>query len=479
MGNLTPEAVSYLQFLNSLKQEQGIEGLLAFATDPLGTGEKGSGIISEAVAAKLREQGEDANINDETIFEWNEEGIGPKGGAQITLIDEFKQSPVEEEEEEEEEKEEEEEEDDSGGGGDEGGGDEGGGDEGGGDEGGGDEGGGDDPFIWEDPFAGIDDGGFFDEKDPTSLNKKGVPTFSDADLLRAQLMLESELRMAGFDTPAIGRLIDNWIIPRLTGTFVHPDTGVTMLAPKNAMDIMPELYEREEFKVRFPGYHKRLEQGYNAIAIGDYLTYETRFKELLTQYGLDSVMGQDKKRVTDYIGDLIAGNVSVQQLDKRINQGIGAVLNAPPEVLQQYEKWYGAVGENALLATFLDPNADLFALGEQVQAATAAGYAKNILGNKGDITQSMAEEIADLDYTNQQLQGAYTALSQQTDLFRSRLGEENISIADEGVSYALNLDPEVTKRMEKRRARRTSAFAGSGGALTQGGSLTGYGASNA
>ena len=457
MGTLTPEAVSYLQFLNSLKQEQGIEGLLAFATDPLGTGEKGSGIISEAVAARLREQGEAANIDDETLFEWNEEGIGPKGGAQITLIDEFKDSdvtlpflPS----------------------------DPPGDDPPGGDTGGGDTGGGGD-FFWEDPFAGTDDSGFFGDKDPESLNKKGVPTFSDADLLQAQLMLESELRMAGFDTPAIGRLIDNWIIPRLTGTFVHPDTGVTMLAPKNAMDLMPELYEREEFKVRFPGYHKRLEQGYNAIAIGDYLTYETRFKELLTQYGLDSVIGQDKKRVTDYIGDLIAGNVSVQQLDKRINQGIGAVLNAPPEVLQQYEKWYGAVGENALLATFLDPNADLFALGEQVQAASAAGYARSILGNEGNITQAMAEEIADLDYTNQQLQGAYTALSQQTDLFRSRLGENDISVADEGVSYALNLDPEVTKRMEKRRARRTSSFAGSGGALTQGGSLTGYGASNA
>ena len=312
-----------------------------------------------------------------------------------------------------------------------------------------------------------------------SLNKKGVPKFTDTDLVNARLMLESELRMAGFDTNAIGRLIENWIIPRLTGTFVHPDTGVTMLAPKNAMDIMPELYEQDEFKVRFPGYHKRLEQGYNAIPIQDYLTYETRFKELLTQYGLDIAIAEDDKRVTSYIGDLIAGNISVQQLDKRINQGIGAVLNAPPAVLKQYEKWYGQVGENALLATFLDPNADLFDLGKQVRAASAAGYARDILGREGKITQTMAEEIADLDYTNQQLQGAYTALSQQNDLFRSRLGEENITIADEGVSFALNLDANVTKRMERRRARRTSDFAGGGGALTQGSNLTGYGAANA
>ena len=77
------------------------------------------------------------------------------------------------------------------------------------------------------------------------------------------------------------------------------------------------------------------------------------------------------------------------------------------------------------------------------------------------------------------MQSAYTALSQQTDLFRERLGEEAIDIGDEGISYALNLDPEVMKSMERRRARRTSAFAGSGGALTQGGKITGYGAANA
>ena len=464
MVNLTPEAVSYLQFLNSLKQEQGIEGLLAFATDPLGTGEKGSGIISEGVADKLREQGELANINDETVFEWNEEGLGPEGGSQITLIDEFK--PEEEDPEEEDPEEEDPEDEDPE-------------DEDPLDEDPADEP--EDDFIWEDPWGDNPDSGFFDDddEDPESLNKKGVPKFSDADLAHARLLLESELRMAGFDSNAIGRLIENWIIPRLTGTFVHPDTGVTMLAPDNPMDIMPELYEQDEFKVRFPGYHKRLEQGYNAIAIQDYLTYETRFKELLTQYGLDTVMGRDDKRATDYIGDLIAGNVSVQQLDKRINQGIGAVLNAPPEVLQQYEKWYGTVGENALLATFLDPNADLFDLGEQVQAATAAGYARNILGREGKITQAMAEEIADLDYTNQQLQGAFTALSQQTELFRSRLGEDDISIKDEGISYALNMDAKVMKIMERRRARRTSEFAGGGGALTQGSNITGYGAANA
>ena len=460
-----PEDFSYLAFLDSLKQEGGIQAVVDFALDPLGTGE--GGIISKKAAEVLLKQGDQANLNDDTVFVWgsdiDREGLGPNGADQITLRGEFdKDDDADEDDDADDDADDE--------------GDDGGPPSGGDD--GGPPSGGDDAFVWEDPFGGNTDSGFFDQPAVTSLNKKGVPKFSTADLRKARLLLEAELRMAGFDTNAIGRLIEDWVIPRLTGTFVDPDTGVTMLAPDTPMDIMPELYEREEFMTRFPGYHARLDAGYNAISVQDYLTYETRFKELLTQYGLDTILNSDDRSVSDYIGNLVAGNISLEQLDRRINQGVGAVLNAPSEVLTQYEKWYGKAGENALLATFLDPNADLFNLGEQVQAATAAGYARKILGPAGALTQEMAEEIADLDYTNQQLQGAYNALSQREALFTEKLGEANIDLGDEGVSYALNLDPEVTKRVNRRRERRVSAFSGGGGATTQS-AITGFGAANA
>lgn len=464
-----PEAFSYLAFLDSLKQEGGIEAVVDFALDPLGTGE--GGIISPAVAKTLLEEGDQANINDPEKYAWGSDighgGLGPRGKDQIVMREEYATDSSEEEDDSSEN----ENENDDGSPGDS--------DMGDPDDGsGGGFGGGDDGFIWEDPFGDNPDAGFFDAPPVSSLNKAGVPKFSDADLRKARLLLEAELRMAGFDSNAIGRLIEDWVIPRLTGTFVDPETGVTMLAPDTPLDIMPELYEREEFRTRFPGYHARLDAGYNAIPIQDYLTYETRFKELLTQYGLDTILNADDKSVSAYIGDLIAGNISIEQLDRRVNQGVGAVLNAPPEVLSQYERWYGADGENALLATFLDPNADLFKLGEQVQAATAAGYARKILGPAGALTQEMAEEIADLDYTNQQLQNAYTALAQREALFKEKLGEANIDIGDEGVSYALNLDQDVVKRIEKRRERRLSAFSGGGGASTRN-AITGFGASNA
>ena len=329
------------------------------------------------------------------------------------------------------------------------------------------------PWAPFDPNAG--DPGWFGGDDGDPVNEKGVPKFTEADLRKARLLLESELRMAGFDANAIGRLIESWVIPRLTGTYVGVD-GVLMLPPDDAADLLPELYTQPEFYARFPGYHARIDAGYNAIDIQDYLKYENRFKELMMQYGLDTMLHEEGGVAAEYISNLISSNISLTQVDKRITQGIGAVLNAPEEVLAQYEEWYGAEGENALLATFLDPNQDLVNLGKMAQTAAAGGYAQKVLG-KG-IGQDMAEQIADLDYSNQQLYEAYSKLTQQAALFQEKLGEEDWDIEDEGVSFALNLDQDAITRIQRRREARAADFRGGGGALVSG-ATTGFGAANA
>ena len=156
---------------------------------------------------------------------------------------------------------------------------------------------------------------------------------------------------------------------------------------------------------------------------------------------------------------------------------MAAVLDAPEEVLEQFEQWYGSEGENALLASYLDPQAELTDLAQKAGAAMAGGLAKVTFGDEG-IAKQMAEDIADLDYTNQQLQGAYTALAQQTALFAERAGEEDFNILEEGVEWALQLDTDVMDRVSRRRRERAADFAGGGGALVSG-ATTGFGAANA
>ncbi len=320
-------------------------------------------------------------------------------------------------------------------------------------------------------------GGWFDDDEELDvLSEGGLPKFSEEELVYARNLLEAELRMAGFDTAAIGRLLEDWIIPRLTGTYIEETTGVAMLPPDKAEDLLPELFEQQEFKNRFPGYHKRLDAGYNAIDIQDYLSYEDRFNELMVSYGLDQMIMESNTNVKEYIGDLVGGNVSLSQVDQRISKGVAAVLDAPEAVLEQYEQWYGGEAENALLANFLDPNADLINLSKQAGAAAASGYAQDVLGNT--LTQELAEDIADLDYTNDQLYQAYTALAQQTALFAEKAGEQDFDIQQEGVEYALNLDPDTMQDLEKRRRSRVADFSGGGGALMSG-TTTGFGSANA
>ena len=289
--------------------------------------------------------------------------------------------------------------------------------------------------------------------------------------------------MSGFDLPAINNMLNNWIIPRLTGTYVHTDEqgNETTLPPVTSPEnLLPELFEQPEFKARFPGYHPRLEAGYNAISVEDYLTYENKFKEIMNVHGLNKYIeaSSNTNTMETYIGDLIAGNISFQQIQDRMAQGVEAVLNAPPEVAQQFETYFGGEGENALLANFIDPNQTLFNLKDMAQAAVAGGYAINIMGDEGFIGKQLAEEIADLDYTSQQLQQAFSAVSQQSLLFAERLGEEDYTMAREGVKAALNMDQDVSNRVQRRRRERMGDFSGGGGAMVSG-TTTGFGSANA
>tara|TARA_A100001037_G_scaffold172584_1_gene154986 strand:+ start:1099 stop:2463 length:1365 start_codon:yes stop_codon:yes gene_type:complete len=318
---------------------------------------------------------------------------------------------------------------------------------------------------------------------PEEFGTDILPVLTAKEIKDAEDFIRAELQMAGFDLPAINTMIENWIIPRLTGTYVHTDEegNETTLPPVTSPEnLLPELFEQPEFKARFPGYHPRLEAGYNAISIEDYLAYETKFNELMQMHGLNKYIEESSntKNMETYIGDLIAGNISFQQIQSRMSEGVEAVLNAPPEVSQQFSNYFGPEGENALLANFLDPNQTLFNLKDMAQAAVAGGYAIDIMGEDGFIGKQLALEIADLDYTAQQLQQAYTNVSRQNLLFAERLGEEDYTMAREGVKAALNMDQDVADRVERRRRQRMSDFAGGGGAMVSG-TTTGFGSANA
>ena len=487
LASADESVVEFFEHLAMLETTGGVQAVVDYALDPLATGDTTKGILSPEAGAALLGQ-EVTNINDPDTFFWDltpkqvaegVQGKGPGGGAQIQALPPPPEVVVPPPP--------------PPGGGDPPGDPPGGGDPPGDPPGGGDPpgdppgggyggfggpgGGPGSPVDGGDPGVFAPGGWFWDEDTEDSTSEPGIPKFSKEDLVYARNLLEAELRMAGFDSNAIGRLLETWIIPRLTGTYIDEDTGVEMLPPDKAADLLPELYEQHEFKVRFPGYHPRLEAGYNAIDVQDYLSYEDRFHELMTQYGLDSIIAEGGRSTREYIGTLVSGNVSLQQLDNRITRGVAAVLDAPEEVLEQFEEWYGVEGENALLASYLDPQAELTDLATKAGAAMAGGLAKRSLDDAG-ISKQMAEDIADLDYTNQQLQGAYTALAQQTALFAERAGEEDFDMAEEGVEWALQLDTDVMERVSRRRRERAADFAGGGGAMVTAGQ-TGFGAANA
>ncbi len=312
-------------------------------------------------------------------------------------------------------------------------------------------------------------------------NTGAVPEF---DTEESRAILETELRLSGFDDEAIKEMIDEWIIPRLTGTYEDPANAGVMLPPVSNIDLLlDEVYEQDAFQERFPGYHARIEAGYNAISIDDYLAYETSLKSLFNQYGLD-VTGRNTRRIgaldrphddgtgillsDAVIADLISSNISIDQATERIEQGVNAVLEAPQEVRDQFNEWYGTTGDTSLLMMFLDPEESYVDLQKKAGAAMAAGYAESVLGSISTVQQDLAEEIATLGLSSNQLYATYVDLASKEALYKEKIGEEDFTITEEGVSAAFGVDTEDISKIENRRQSRVAAFSGGGGAFISG-----------
>jgi hypothetical protein len=307
-------------------------------------------------------------------------------------------------------------------------------------------------------------------------NTGAVPEF---DIEESRAILETELRLSGFDDEAIKEMIDEWIIPRLTGTYEDPANAGVMLPPVSNIDLLlDEVYEQDAFQERFPGYHARIEAGYNAIAIDDYLAYETSLKSLFNQYGLDLTERNTRRIGADdgtgillsdaIIADLISSNISIDQATERIEQGVNAVLEAPQEVRDQFNEWYGTTGDTSLLMMFLDPEESYVDLQKKAGAAMAAGYAESVLGSISTVQQDLAEEIATLGLSSNQLYATYVDLASKEALYKEKIGEEDFTITDEGVSAAFGVDTEDVSKIENRRQSRVAAFSGGGGAFISG-----------
>lgn len=226
--------------------------------------------------------------------------------------------------------------------------------------------------------------------------------------------------------------------------------------------IIQELRETDVYKARFAGMEQRRAAGLTAITERQYLDLELSYRDIMRRNGLPPGFWDDP---SDYVA-LIAADVSPEELNGRVVEGYNRVMDAPIEVRQAFAEMYGTDGDAALAALFMDPDIAQKALEKQARAAETKGWGGLF---QVDFDQLRAEEIADLDMSDEQLRQGLAQIAEGESLFTESVTEtKDLTAAGEGADAVFQLGGTGAKELEERRRTRIATLSGGGGAnMTQ------------
>lgn len=225
--------------------------------------------------------------------------------------------------------------------------------------------------------------------------------------------------------------------------------------------IMLQLYDRAEFKARFPAFEE-LRQKNKAITVDQYLDYEKTVAKVAQSYGLPKEVYASKQ----YIRRLLLADVDPTELQKRAQLAQAATTTVPVEVRTALSRLYG-VGPGELTSWFLEPDETTGLLEKRFAASQIAAEYK--IDNLGDLSRVSAERITEAGVTTEAARQAFATIG---DLAGKLPGEEGTALGEQAALGAVGINPE--KLDQKRRARLASSVAG-GSAYVSDAGATGAG----
>jgi hypothetical protein len=279
-------------------------------------------------------------------------------------------------------------------------------------------------------------GGGGDGGGPTAVAVDPVPGGTRADA-------KNTIR-AVLSTYGLGELSDY-----LYGVYARGEVNIN-----NPDAIIFSIREQDAYKKRFAANAARAKKGLAELDPASYLQLENQYRQLLQSNGLPPGFYDNNDDFTA----LLAGDVSPQELQTRVQQGFRAVQDADPEVKRQMQELYG-VNEAGLAAYFLDPKKAAPILTRQAEAAKISARAKEQGGLQ--LEKGTAEELAARGITAAEAETAFTTLGLQQGLYTEMAGEQALT-QQEKVGAALGYDVEGQRKIKQRQATRKSPFQGGG-----------------
>lgn len=244
---------------------------------------------------------------------------------------------------------------------------------------------------------------------------------------------------------------------------------------KSPEELELELYDRPEFQAAYPEIELRRKQAQatgisvEPISADQILAYRAQARAMMRSRGLpSSFYSQD----ADF-RDLIVNDVSLDELNGRLQLSVDRVRQAPPQVRSMFDEITGGLGDNALFSLFFDPTKSMDYLEDLVQEAEAGGAARRFGFNLSAIQRN---RIADLNIDYSQATEGFAALDAQRGLFEESLYEEvDFTAEEEGTEAVFGLEGGAEERLRRRAETRTAQTAGGAGGLAEDRGSTGLG----
>lgn len=239
--------------------------------------------------------------------------------------------------------------------------------------------------------------------------------------------------------------------------------------------IMLDMRSTPEYKTRFPAMAKLSSEG-RAISEAQYVNYEQSAMQLWHSAGLNP----DLITQGDFMTKWLEGDVSVAELQHRIQDLYVKVADTDPAVRQWYQQNFGTgAGDAALAASFADPETATPVLERQAAAAQFGGTG-TVFGY--NIGLDMATRAANAGITQTGAYQGFQQLQGLDPLFQETISEhQDLTAEQAGAESVFGLGKTGTQEIQRRQAEREAAFGGSaaaGGVQTQAGLGLGSAASN-
>jgi hypothetical protein len=233
--------------------------------------------------------------------------------------------------------------------------------------------------------------------------------------------------------------------------------------------IVQSMREQDPYKQRFKAIVQRKEAGLPPISESEVVNYEKQATTLMRAAGLPAGFWDEPD---DFV-KLQTSDVSLSELDARVNQGYLAVMQAPQDVRDQWNQLGYNTGD--MVAYFLDPSRTETVLQKQLTATERAAEAART--GYGQLSTTQAEDLASRGVTQSQSEQGFAKLVQNRELFDSLPGENANGISqDQQLGAVFKNDVASQQAIERRAAERVAQFGGGGGFTASQDGRTGIGA---